>query len=267
MKKETHRLKQGDFSAQVEVRTRDEVGELGRQFNNMVQTIKELIDKKYKLEIRQKESELRILQSQVDPHFLYNTLDMIRWTARLEQAPETSQLIETLSRFFRIGLNSGKRYTTLSSEMEFVRAYLNLQQKRMGGKLKFTLYMEAALEEAVLLRKVIQPLVENSIKYGFKRQAGRIDVRRYQDGPDLLIEVADNGAGFPEEKIRAIRQVLLTRSGDPSLVDHAIFNIHERSLLVYGGGYGVEPPEERNHTGACVRLRIPLWMKEQEEEA
>ncbi|UUZ92458.1 histidine kinase [Paenibacillus sp. P25] len=267
LKKETHRLKQGDFSAQVEVRTRDEVGELGRQFNNMVQTIKELIDKKYKLEIRQKESELRILQSQVDPHFLYNTLDMIRWTARLEQAPETSQLIETLSRFFRIGLNSGKRYTTLSSEMEFVRAYLNLQQKRMGGKLKFTLYMEAALEEAVLLRKVIQPLVENSIKYGFKRQAGRIDVRRYQDGDDLLIEVADNGAGFPEEKIRAIRQVLLTRSGDPSLVDHAIFNIHERSLLVYGGGYGVELPEERNHTGACVRLRIPLWMKEQEEEA
>ncbi|NHN31444.1 sensor histidine kinase [Paenibacillus agricola] len=267
LRKETHRLKQGDFSAQVEIRSHDEVGELGRQFNNMVITMKDLIDKKYKLEIRQKESELRILQSQMDPHFLYNTLDMIRWTARLEKAPETSQLIETLSRFFRMGLNSEKRFTTLAGEMDFVRAYLNLQQKRMGSKLQFSLFMEASLEDTVLLKKVIQPFVENSIKHGFKRGGGRIDVRCYRDGQDLTIDVMDSGIGFAKDKIQQIRQALNERIDDPALMEHAICNIHERTLLVYGSGYGVELPDDQMEAGACVRLRIPLWMNGQEEEA
>ncbi|MCU6791336.1 histidine kinase [Paenibacillus sp. WQ 127069] len=267
LRKETHRLKQGDFSAQVEIRSRDEVGELGRQFNIMVTTMRELIDNKYKLEIRQKESELRILQSQMDPHFLYNTLDMIRWTARLEKAPETSQLIETLSRFFRMGLNSEKRFTTLAGEMDFVRSYLNLQQKRMGSKLQFSLYMEASLEGAVLLKKVIQPLVENSIKHGFRRRGGQIHVRCYRDGQDMIMEVLDTGVGFTKDKIEQIRQALVERSDDPAVMDHAICNIHERTLLVYGSGYGVELPDQQQEAGACVRLRIPLWMNEQEAEA
>ncbi|MFC5650481.1 sensor histidine kinase [Paenibacillus solisilvae] len=262
LKKETHRLKHGDFSAQVEVRSRDEVGELGRQFNNMVTTIKDLIDKKYKLEIRQKDSDLRILQSQMDPHFLYNTLDTIRWTARLEQAPETSQLIETLSRFFRMGMDSGKHHTTLAGEMEFVRAYLNLQQKRMGSKLRFSLFMEASLEDAAVLKKVIQPLVENSIKHGFKRQAGKIDVRAYRDGMNLIIDVIDSGTGFSMEKWRLIHQALQKRTGDKSVLDHAICNIHERIQLVNGSGYGVELPVGQFNTGACVRLRLPLWKNE-----
>jgi two-component system sensor histidine kinase YesM len=267
MKKQTQRLKQGDFSAHVEVRTRDEIGELGRQFNMMVMTIKELIDKEYKLEIRQKESELRILQSQMDPHFLYNTLDMIRWKARLERAPETSQLIEKLSRFFRMSLSSGKRFTTLTDELNFVRAYLDIQQKRMGSKLQFSLYMDASLEEAVLLKNMIQPLVENSIKHGFRQKAGKIEVRCYLDEHDMIIDVIDSGVGFKQEKIQIIRQSLLQKTSDASVIDHAICNIHERILLVYGSSYGVELPMEQIETGACVRLRLPLWMNEKEEGA
>jgi two-component system sensor histidine kinase YesM len=192
---------------------------------------------------------------------------MIRWTARLEKAPETSQLIETLSRFFRMGLNSEKRFTTLAGEMDFVRSYLNLQQKRMGSKLQFSLYMEASLEGAVLLKKVIQPLVENSIKHGFRRRGGQIHVRCYRDGQDMIMEVLDTGVGFTKDKIEQIRQALVERSDDPAVMDHAICNIHERTLLVYGSGYGVELPDQQQEAGACVRLRIPLWMNEQEAEA
>ncbi|MFD0677579.1 MULTISPECIES: sensor histidine kinase [unclassified Paenibacillus] len=266
LKKQTSRLKTGDFSARVTVRSRDEIGELGRQFNNMVQTIKELIDKKYKLEIQQKESELRILQSQMDPHFLYNTLDMIRWTARLEKAPETSQLIEALSGFFRMSMNREKRTATLADELEFVRSYLNLQQKRMGSKLAFSLLMEASLEEVVLPRRLIQPLVENSIKHSFiSRQKGEIRVRCYRSLQDeLIIDVADTGMGFTKERLQAIRQALAEKSNDESLVGHALCNIHELISLVYGGGYGVEIPEEYNQTGACVRLRIPIQTNGQE---
>jgi two-component system sensor histidine kinase YesM len=266
LKKVTSRLKSGDFSARVTIRSRDEIGELGRQFNNMVQTIKDLIDNKYKLEIRQKESELRLLQSQMDPHFLYNTLDMIRWTARLEKAPETSQLIEALSGFFRMSLNRETQTATLADELEFVRSYLNLQQKRMGNKLAFSLLMEATLENAVLPRRLIQPLVENSIKHGFvARKKGTIRVRCYRGPADeLIIDVADTGIGFPPERLQAIRQALEEKSGDEKLIGHALCNIHELISLIYGSGYGIEFPAELNRAGACVRLRIPIQTKGRE---
>src|SRR5690606_33732897 len=103
--KQTRRVEKSDFSAQVPVRSDDEIGKLAARFNRMVATIQRLIDLKYKVELKQRESELKALQNQIDPHFLYNTLDMIRWTALLEKATETSRLIETLSRLFRLTLN------------------------------------------------------------------------------------------------------------------------------------------------------------------
>ncbi|TBL77365.1 sensor histidine kinase [Paenibacillus thalictri] len=266
LKKQTSRLKIGDFSARVTVRSRDEIGDLGRQFNNMVLTIKDLIDKKYKLEIQQKESELRILQSQMDPHFLYNTLDMIRWTARLEKAPETSQLIEALSGFFRMSLNREKQTATLGDELEFVRAYLNLQQKRMGSKLRFSLLMEANLEQVVLPRRLIQPLVENSIKHGFvSRRQGIIRVRCYRSPLDeLIIEVADTGTGFTADRLNAVYDAIHGKGLDESVCGHALSNINELISLVYGSGFGIEFPEEYNQAGACVRLRIPIQTNGQE---
>lgn len=96
----------------------------------MVFTIKQLIDHKYKLELRERESELKLMQNQMDPHFLYNTLDMIRWTARLENAAKSSQLIEMLSKFFRASVNNGSYQTTLRKELEFAQSYLYLQQRR-----------------------------------------------------------------------------------------------------------------------------------------
>lgn len=180
------------------------------------------------------------------------------------KAVETSQLIETLSRFFRMGQNSGKRYTTMPDELNFVRDYLNLQQKRMGSKLQFTLYMESTLHQAVILKKIIQPLVENSIKHGFTRGGGRIDVRCYIDGPDVLVDVIDSGAGFAKDKLEVLYKVLQKQIGDESVTNHAICNIHERILLEYGSGYGIELPPEPSHDRTCVRIRFPYQMNDQE---
>ncbi len=108
--RETKRLEHGDFKARVDIRSKDEIGQLGFRFNSMVEQIQRLIDNKYKLEIQNKHSELKALQSQINPHFLYNTLDMIRWTARLENAPETSKSIEDLSTLFRITLSQDLDY-------------------------------------------------------------------------------------------------------------------------------------------------------------
>jgi two-component system sensor histidine kinase YesM len=191
---------------------------------------------------------------------------MIRWTARLEKAKETSQLIEALSNFFRMSMNREKQTATLVDELEFVRSYLNLQQKRMGSKLMFTLLVEASLENVVLPRRLIQPLVENSIKHGFvSRKKGKIHVRCYRSPEDeLIIEVADTGIGFSEERLRAIRQALAEKSRDESLIGHALLNIHELISLIYGTSFGIEFPAEPNQTGACVRLRIPIQRNGQE---
>jgi two-component system sensor histidine kinase YesM len=129
--KKTKQVEKGDFSAQVNVRSEDEIGKLATRFNRMVATIQRLIDLKYKVQLKQRESELKALQNQINPHFLYNTLDMIRWTARLEKAMETSRLIETLSRMFRISLNRGKLWIPLREELSYVESYLQLQQKRL----------------------------------------------------------------------------------------------------------------------------------------
>ncbi|NOU98663.1 cache domain-containing sensor histidine kinase [Paenibacillus planticolens] len=255
--KQTARLSKGDFEAHVVVRWHDEIGELGHRFNRMVVTIKELIEYKYKLEIRQRESDLNMLMRQIDPHFLYNTLDMIRWTARMEKAPETSQLIETLSRFFRTSLSRDKRWTTIRDELVFVRAYLELQHKRLGQKLVYSIFMESQLEEVPILNKIIQPLVENSIKHGFHvRTGGRIQVRAYRCDQEVWIDVLDNGKGFNAQQRASIQDALEHGSAREEWLGHALSNIHERIVIVSGKNYGLEIVEVDE--GSCVRLKMPL---------
>ncbi|MDP4098238.1 sensor histidine kinase [Paenibacillus sp. P96] len=258
LKKETNRVKLGDFSARVPIESNDEISELNSQFNEMVATIEELIEHKYKLELREREAELKLLQNQMDPHFLYNTLDMIRWTARLEKAEQSSQLIEMLSKFFRSSLNSGSYVTTIRQELEFVRSYLYLQQRRLGKKLVYTLHTEAAIAEAVTLKATIQPLVENFLKHGLDREkkVSVISVRCYANEGDIWIDVKDNGKGFPPGQVEVLNFSLRHMSAGSGGRMGAIHNIHERLSIYFGEGYGLEmmqPDEE----GAWIRLKIP----------
>ncbi|MCM2675878.1 cache domain-containing sensor histidine kinase [Alkalicoccobacillus plakortidis] len=197
--RETRRLEDGDFTAQVKVRSRDEIGQLGSRFNKAVVQIQHLIETKYKLEIQNKESELKALQSQINPHFLYNTLDMIRWTARMENAKETGKSIEDLSRLFRISLSQGKLWISLKDEMTYVQSYLELQKRRLAGMLTFSVRMEAGIEQCHILKLLLQPLVENSLQHGFAEleQTNSISIRAYRQDEFVLIDVIDNGEGLP----------------------------------------------------------------------
>ncbi|BBI33765.1 sensor histidine kinase [Cohnella abietis] len=260
LKIEANRVKLGDFSARVPIESNDEISELNRKFNEMVMTIQELIEHKFKLELRERESELKLLQNQMDPHFLYNTLDMIRWTARLEKAKQSSQLIEMFSKFFRLGLSNGTYQTTILQELEFVQAYLFLQQRRLGkDKLRYTLYTEATLSEEVILKAIIQPLVENFLKHGFDRKKpfNSITVRCYQVSDMIWIDVIDNGKGLSTAKIQsllAMRQSSSTESGEAR--GGALSNIHERLSIFFGEEYGLEMLDTAG-AGGWIRLRIP----------
>lgn len=251
---QTEQLESGDFQATVKITTHDEIGQLGMRFNHMVQKIREYIDKEYKLKIKQRESELKSLQNQMDPHFLYNTLDMIRWTARIEQAMETGKQIEHLSRVFRINLNQGKVWISLKEETDYLKSYLDLQKSRLGDRLTYAIDIEGNLYNALLMKQMIQPLIENSIVHGFRNlnRDGHIQIQAYERNGSLHIHVVDNGHGLPEN-------FNLTQKGS-----YALSNLEERIRISCGPGYGLEAiPYDQ---GTWMRLTLPLIFTNQPEE-
>ncbi|PAD41361.1 hypothetical protein CHH61_20115 [Shouchella clausii] len=259
--KETKRLEEGDFAAQVKVRSQDEIGQLGSRFNKAVSQIQRLIDTKYTLEIQNKESELKALQSHINPHFLYNTLDMIRWTARLEKAFETGKSIEHLSRLFRISLSQGKLYITLHDEMNYVQSYLELQKRRLGGQLTFSVRMEAGIERSLILKLILQPLVENCLRHGFVeiKQTNTIRIRAYRNGDFVVIDVLDNGIGLQVD-VDEFNYFLNTK--DKNGHGFALRNTHERLKKTFGGTCGLLAVATKE--GAHIRVCIPYVESERE---
>ncbi|WP_231378650.1 cache domain-containing sensor histidine kinase [Virgibacillus sp. CM-4] len=243
--RQTWQVSNGDFTASVDVQSRDEIGILGMHFNKMVKTIQNHINVEYRLKIKQKDSELKALQSQIDPHFLYNTLDMIRWTARLENAYETSRLIERLSSIFRMKLNNGKPWVQLKEEINYIKNYLELQQSRLGDRLQFYINVQDDVKGNYVLKQLLQPLVENSIKHGFKDlpRQGIIRIHGYRSYNSLYINVIDNGWGFTNpEKI--------------GIHGYALRNLQERLELVFGKAATLE---KTNLTqGASIQIVLPL---------
>ncbi|GGE26094.1 histidine kinase [Pullulanibacillus camelliae] len=252
----TKQLEQKDFSVHVPVVVKDEIGKLGIRFNHMVETIQNHINQEYKLKIRQKESELKALQSQIDPHFLYNTLDMIRWKARLEQAPETSHLIERLSRIFRNSLRGSALYIHLEDECTFVKSYLDLQNQRMGGSLTYHVTVDQSIHDVYIMKQIIQPLVENSIKHGFENQQAEkvIDIRCYPVGHTLYIDVMDNGMGMNKD---LFLEKVASNEG------HALKNLQDRLVLAFGPEYGLKWLK-MDQQGTWLQLQMPLLTQPSE---
>lgn len=247
--KQTKQLESGDFTANVKVTSQDEIGKLGSRFNKMVTTIQTYINSEYKLKIKQKETELKALQSQIDPHFLYNTLDMIRWTARIENASETGQLIERLAKVFRMNLNMGKMWVKVEEEVAYIQNYLELQKSRMGERLDFHVFYDDQVKQVQIIKQILQPLVENSIRHGFKDlpQQGIITIRCYKVEDELWIDVMDNGWGFrynPDEEVEK------KESG------FAHKNLQYRLTKAFGEGYGME--RIASESGAWIRLKLPI---------
>jgi two-component system, sensor histidine kinase YesM len=257
----TRQVEHGDFSVSINVKSKDEIGRLESRFNSMVGTIRNLINTKYKLEIKQRESELKALQNQIDPHFLYNTLDMIRWTARMEKALETSRLIELLSRIFRISLSKGKLWIPLKQEISYVESYLELQKKRMGNRLSYSSSIDEQVTEVLVLKQVIQPLVENSIVHGFRRKTEgcHIEIFSFKEESNLIIDIKDNGSGV---EVSAMNTYCKNGSTNENS-GFALLNVNDRISTALGPDYGLTFIEQQ-HQGTWVRLKFPIISDETE---
>ncbi|HEY8529776.1 MAG TPA: sensor histidine kinase [Paenibacillaceae bacterium] len=204
------RAESGDLSTRQWNGDMDEIGMLGRSYNSMLAKINDLIQLTEKQERQKREAELRTLQAQIKPHFLYNTLDTISWMARKRGAEDVSEMVEALSRLFRIGLSKGNEFIPLAEEFDHVRYYLQIQKQRYQNKLQYELDLDPAIAHLPVLKVILQPIVENAIYHGIKerRGPGTIVVRGERAGDRIRLTVTDDGVGMDAEKLNRLRRRL-----------------------------------------------------------
>jgi two-component system, sensor histidine kinase YesM len=256
----TKTITKNDLQALVTSENVDEITELGMSFNIMIGKIRDLLDSKIKEQENLKKAELRALQAQINPHFLYNTLDTIIWMAQSKKTDQVIDIVSALSSFFRISLSKGKDWITIGEEIERTWSYLTIQKMRYRDIMDFKIEMDEDVTNYTILKLILQPLVENALYHGIKnkRQGGTITVRAERKNEnEILIEVEDDGIGFTPEKLAQLQAELDDDSGEIRLeTGFGIGNVNQRTKLYYGKQYGLSVKSEYN-TGTCVTLVIP----------
>jgi two-component system sensor histidine kinase YesM len=208
-------------------------------------------------------AELRTLQAQINPHFLYNSLDSIVWMAEAGKTREVIRLVQALSRFFRISLSKGRDLISVGEEVEHVRNYLVIQQMRYSDILEYEIDMPSELRSIPILKMTLQPIVENALYHGIKNKRGKGRIRiSGAAGPDrtLRLLVTDNGIGMSEGKLAEIRLLLEDRppngAGEPDS-GFGLLNVQRRLRLFYGEQYGIAI-DSRENVGTMVEITIPV---------
>ncbi len=252
-------VRSGDFDVRFFYPYKDEIGSLARGFNYMIEEIQRLIQKQEEtieelkrerdyaatIQMQKRKAELKALQAQINPHFLYNTLNAITWQAADQGAEEISILSNSLGRFFRISLSKGAEIISLREELEHVSSYLEIQSIRYQSKLNYEIDAAAAWMDYRVIKLILQPLAENSIYHGIKEKEGSglivitVSQETERDEPVLKLTVWDNGKGIPAEKLASLNKSL--KAGESqSLEGYGIFNVNERIRLFYGEQYGLQ---------------------------
>jgi two-component system sensor histidine kinase YesM len=258
----TTTIAKNDLQALVNSENVDEITELGNNFNIMIGKIRELLNAKVKEQENLKKAELKALQAQINPHFLYNTLDTIVWMAEAKNTDQVIEIVRSLSSFFRIALSKGKDWISIRQEIEHVRSYLAIQKMRYRDILDYKIEVDEDLLNGTILKLTLQPLVENALYHGIKnkRNGGTIVVRAQRVGTDLVrLEVQDDGIGFTPYKLAQIRDMLNDDASEISLKEggFGLENVNKRIKLYYGKQYGLYVQSEYLG-GTQVVARIPL---------
>ena len=250
MQAETYKYK-ADKANVVEFST------LSASFEHMVHMIQSLMEKVHNEEIVLRKTELKALQAQINPHFLYNTLDIIVWMIENEQKTEAVKVVTALARFFRISLSRGKSLITVKDELEHVRNYLMIQQMRFKNKFTYTIESDDEVLELASLKLMLQPLVENAIYHGMEYMDGdgEIFVRAWQEEKELYLEVRDNGLGMTEEQVESLfTDTAHVASKRGSGI--GVRNVNERIKLYFGAEYGLSIESEPDE-GPAVKIHLP----------
>lgn len=243
------RMQKGDLSVTAEGSMLAEVDELSEDFNKMVETINNLLEEIKVANSKERDAELKALQVQINPHFLYNTLDVIYW---MTDSKEIASITNNLAKFFRLSLSSGKNIITVEEELEQVKVYLNIQNIRFKNKFVYLEKVDPEVLGYPMLKLILQPLVENALLHGLKyvKDGGVIKLQGKIENENLEFTVEDNGTGVDLERINYILEGHEAHSG------YGIKNVNERIKLKYGAQYGLFYSNNEKG-GTCVKMIIP----------
>lgn len=255
-------VQEGNLDTQVVIEGNDEIAELGKDFNLMLNRINELIGTVYKTEILQKDVLLKALENQVNPHFLYNTLETIKMMAEINREREISDALTSLGGMVRYNLTKDNRLVLITEEIEQIRSYCNLQNLMMNGRLELIYTIDGRIFSLKMLKLILQPIVENSILHGFRNFDGQciihISAEEYEN--NIRFTISDNGNGIEAGKLGALRERLDNNQENRLSPDEngiGLSNVNDRLKLTYGTSYGIEIDSETG-SGTRIYIRIPV---------
>ena len=250
-------IEKGNLNAKVDAEGSYEIRHLGQSVQNMAKQIQVLMADIVSEHEKKRKQEFDTLQSQINPHFLYNTLDIIVWMIENEKPDQAVKAVTALARFFRISLSRGKSIITVKDELEHVRNYLMIQHMRFKNRFSYTIEAEDEVLELASLKLMLQPLVENAIYHGmeFMDGDGEIFISAWKEGEDLYLKVSDNGLGMTEEHVaRLFSDMPHTGSSRGSGI--GVKNVNERIRLYFGSEYGLSIESEPDE-GTVVTIHLP----------
>ena len=210
-------------------------------------------------QIRLRKAEFELLQSQINPHFLYNTLDAIVWLAEAGEQKKVVSMVGSLSDFFRISLNQGQDILDVKEELQHVRSYLEIQQMRYQDILQYEICVPEELNHCQIPKITLQPLVENALYHGIKNKRGKgmIRIEGELDGEDCILLITDNGKGMTPERLEQVRKGIRNRKVRETDI-YGLYNVNERIRLNFGENYGITITSTYGE-GTCVTVRLPQY--------
>lgn len=259
----TGEIAEGNFAVRTNAKTSDEIAVLSQGFNEMAGNMQLLVDQVRDDEQKMRKADLRLLQEQINPHFLYNTLDTIVWLIECNEADQAVDMVVTLSNFFRIVLSKGKEFISIRMEEQHIRSYLQIQEARYSDIMDYRIDIDPALYSYQIPKLTLQPIVENALYHGikYKRSHGTIAVNGRMQEDTIRLVVTDDGAGMDETELTQLREDISKPCKETDR-GFGLANVNERIRMYFGAEYGLTIDSAKGE-GTRVTIVIPAILEEQ----
>ena len=253
----TDQVAKGNLTVRSDVTGGLEARVLSDSMNTMIDKINELLEQVKTEQVRLRKAEFELLQSQINPHFLYNTLDAIVWLAEAGEQKKVVSMVGSLSDFFRISLNQGQDILDVREELQHVRSYLEIQQMRYQDILQYEICVPEELYSSRIPKITLQPLVENALYHGIKNKRGKgmIRIDGEMEDSDCILRITDNGRGMTPERLGQVREGIRNRNACETEI-YGLYNVNERIRLNFGEKYGITITSTYGE-GTCVTITLP----------
>lgn len=273
LQKKMKKVQMGNFEERVSVVSRDEVGDLCAGFNLMMDEINRLVKEVYETKLRERDAELSALQSQINPHFIYNTFELVNMIAVENHQFEICDIISSLGKLLRYTVDKKERLVLLLEEIKFIKAYKRILASRYGDRIRIEMDIDPSLDCCLVPKLILQPLVENAIQHGIREHQGIVRIRAAKGERCLLLSVEDDGVGMIEEQCRNLEEKIYGNESYPEELErfgeekkgYALRNVHQRLRLLYGEQYGLAM-DTKVEKGCKFVLRLPLLFSQSCQE-